>query len=89
MNGLVHNVQPTELELRTRQDGVLRLRLRPDTLFLRDGEEVASGELDRSQMVSVRAGYTVDGHLEVYQVVWGTIVQPAGISPRPKAEPLY
>jgi hypothetical protein len=89
MTGLVRDVQPAFLEVRTRQDGIVRLRLRPDTLFLRDGDEVTAAALERTQPVELRAGYTLDGHLEVYRVVWGSITQPGNPSARPKAEPLY
>lgn len=82
VTGLVRNVQEGWLELRTRQDGTMRMRLRPDTAYVRDGREVGVEGLERQTVVSVRAGYDFSGDLEVYQVSWGGIVQPQGRVPR-------
>jgi hypothetical protein len=72
--GVVRDVQPHSLELRTKQDGTLRLRLRPDTQFVQDGLPVKREDLPPWLRVSVRCGYALDGELEVYQVVWGGIL---------------
>jgi hypothetical protein len=82
VTGVVRDLQTGFLEIKTRQDGTMRFRLRSDTLFVRDGREVAAGEVDRTGPVFVRAGYDLNGELEVFQVSWGAIVQPAIPLPR-------
>lgn len=88
LTGMVRNVQDGTLELRTRLDGTMRFRLRPDTAFLRDGVAVPPSEIVRNQPVFVRAGYDHDGQLEVYQISWGAILQPETLNPRRNVEPL-
>jgi len=83
LTGMVRDMQGGVLELRTKQDGTMKFRLRPDTSFVRDGVEVKLEEIERSSPVYVRAGYDHNGELEVYQVAWGAIVQPLGRLPRP------
>lgn len=83
VTGVVRDLQLTFLEIKTRQDGPMRFRLRADTLFVRDGREVAAAEVDRTGPVFVRAGYDLNGELEVFQVSWGAIVQPQTGLPRP------
>lgn len=83
ITGVVRNLQSNSIELRTRQDGNMRFRLRPDTIFVRDGVRVEAGEVDRTQPVFIRAGYDFNGELEAYQVTWGAIVQPDKHVPRP------
>lgn len=82
LTGLVRSVDGVWLELRTRQEGTMRLRLRPDTAFVNEGQEVGREGLERQTAVSVRAGYDLSGKLEVFQVSWGGIVQPQGRIPR-------
>ncbi len=82
VTGVVRDLQTGFLEIKTRQDGTMRFRLRSDTLFVRDGREVAAGEVDRTGPVFVRGGYDLNGELEVFQVSWGAIVQPAIPLPR-------
>jgi hypothetical protein len=77
LGGVVRELQPESLELRTKQGESHRLRLRPDTAFVKEGLRVTREELTENQRVSVRCGYALDGELEVYQIVWG------GILPRP------
>jgi hypothetical protein len=88
VTGLVRNVQDGALELRTRLDGIMRFRLRPDTTLLSGGIPVSADQLVRNQPVFVRAGYDHDGQLEVYQICWGAILQPETHNPRPSVEPL-
>jgi hypothetical protein len=80
--GLARNVGGGWLELRTRQEGTMRLRLRPDTVFVREGKEVGLAELEGQTAVTVRADHGPSGELEAYQVSWGAIVQPRGRFPR-------
>lgn len=82
VTGVVRQVQEGFLEIKTKQEGVMRFRLRPDTIFLNNGAEVKAGSVDRTQPVSVRAGHDLNGDLEAYQVTWGAIVQPTSPLPR-------
>jgi hypothetical protein len=82
VTGVVRDLQTGYLEIKTRQNGTMRFRLRADTLFVQDGREVPAGEVDRTGPVFVRAGYDLNGELEVFQVSWGAIVQPAIPLPR-------
>lgn len=75
--GVVRDLQTNVLELRTKQDGNLRLRLRPDTQFVQDGLPVTREDLNLQLRVSVRCGYALNGELEVYQIVWGSILPRA------------
>jgi hypothetical protein len=77
--GVVRDLQQASLELRTKQDGVFRLRLRPDTSYVREGIRVGREDLKANLRVSIRCGYTLDGELEAYQIIWG------GILPRTSA----
>ncbi len=77
MGGVVRQLQPERMELRTKQGESHWLRLRPDTAYVQDGVRVGREDLGLNSRVSVRCGYAMDGELEVYQVAWG------GILPRP------
>lgn len=81
--GVARDLQDGWLQLKPRQEESLRFKIRPDTVFLRDGQEVLSEQLPRNQPVSVRGGYTLSGDLELYQVAWGTILQPGAPITRP------
>jgi hypothetical protein len=83
VTGVVRDLQQSFLEIKTRQDGPMRFRLRADTVFVRNGVEVLAADLDRTGPVFVRAGYDLNGELEVFQVSWGAIVQPQTRLPRP------
>lgn len=83
VTGMVRELQANSIEIKTRQEGTMRFRVRPDTSFVRDGVEVGAREVDRTQPVFLRAGYDFNGELEVYQVAWGAIVQPEKRLPRP------
>jgi hypothetical protein len=61
------------ITLRTR-DGEQTLVLRKDTRYLADGSQQDSGALAVNTRVFVRAGQTLDGGVEAYQVMWGEIV---------------
>lgn len=74
LSGLVRDLQQHWLEIRTRQGEVFRLKLRPDTVFSRDGVRVTQTELAPNQRVNVRCGYSLDGELEAYHLVWGDIL---------------
>jgi hypothetical protein len=61
------------LTLRTRA-GETTLALRPDTRYLDDGVRAGPRELHVNTRVFVRAGKTIEGVLEAYQVMWGEIL---------------
>ena len=60
--------------LRTRTETPRRFRLRPDTRFFENGVVSEQTNLSVNQRVFVRAGKSVEGALEVYQVIWGEIL---------------
>ncbi|MCX6608147.1 MAG: hypothetical protein NTV52_31790 [Acidobacteria bacterium] len=60
--------------LRTRTEAARRFRLRPDTRFLENGVVSERANLSVNQRVFVRAGKSVEGALEVYQMIWGGIL---------------
>jgi hypothetical protein len=73
--GLVQELKGTLMTLRTRQEGTLTLRLRPDTKFIASGLAVRREDLQTQMRVFIRGDYSLfDGELEVFQVVWGDIL---------------
>jgi hypothetical protein len=76
-SGLVAQLSPDRLVLRTRGHDEARILLRKDTRFLRDGSPVAASDLAVNTHVFVRAGKTYEGDIEAFQIVWGRIVKPA------------
>lgn len=62
--------------VRTRKDGDKSFALRDDTIFSESGREVEASHLQVHTHVYLRAGQTFDGDLEVYQIIWGDILQP-------------
>jgi len=74
-SGVVFRITPERLVLHTREDGELALELRRDTRFLSDGEIVEPAALKPNVRVFVRAGKDLYGRLEVYQVIWGKILE--------------
>jgi hypothetical protein len=73
ISGVVTSNAGEWLTLRTRE-GEVPLRLRRDTQFFSDGQEVPAEALEVNQRVSVKAGPSLDGDLQAYQVNWGGIV---------------
>jgi hypothetical protein len=61
------------LTLKTRT-GEVRLQLRPDTRYMGDGLRMEPAALPVNTHVFVRAGRTLEGDLEAYQVVWGQML---------------
>ncbi len=74
--GFVREIAPDRLVLRTRTNAVEAFRLRPDTGFATAGLVVEFSALKINTRVFVRAGRTLNGEIEVYQVVWGDILKP-------------
>jgi len=72
-SGMVVRLESRALTLRTRS-GETTLALRPDTRYLDDGVRAGPAELRVNAHVFVRAGKTIEGILEAYQVMWGQIL---------------
>lgn len=79
-SGIVSSRNGASMTLRTRFDGERMIYLRPDTQCLEQGYEVDPADIQPNARVFVRAGRTTNHGIVAYQVIWGTILQPA--SPR-------
>ena len=77
--GVVLRRESAGLVLRTRLNGEKWVLTRRDTLFRNEGLPVDSSSLAPGSMVFVRAGRSLDGQVEAYEVVWGDIVSPSGL----------
>jgi hypothetical protein len=75
---MVLRVDGDGLVLRTRAAGEKWIRMRSDTRFRQDGLLVEAEKLHSSTRVFVRAGPSLDGEVEAYEVVWGEILTPTG-----------
>mgnify|MGYP001242012779 CR=1 FL=1 len=75
-SGNVAEISPDAIMLRARGKGPTRILLRHDTRFLGNGDELSLSDLPVNARVFVRAGKNLDGEIEAYQVVWGTILMP-------------
>ncbi len=88
MGGLVREITAARLVLRTRDQSEQSFRLRPDTVFTRDGLPSQSSAVALNSRVFVRAGKGWDGEMEVYSVTWGAILRserPVAPASRPSA----
>ncbi len=74
--GIIARLSDGSLVLRTRQDGEKIFVRRPDTYYFEDGIAVEPSTLKPNTRVFVRAGHNLDDELEVYQVIWGEILEP-------------
>lgn len=74
--GMVLRLTSRVLTLRTR-NGDTTLTLRPDTRYWDDGVRTDSAALRVNTRVFVRAGRTIEGIVEAYQVMWGQILDVA------------
>jgi hypothetical protein len=72
-SGVVTQYDRATLTLHTRS-GEEVLRLRADTLYSNDGVRIATPENLINRHVFIRAGRSLYGGLEAYQVMWGEIV---------------
>ncbi len=72
--GVVVKAGLDRLVLRTRAAGQQSFLLRPDTRFVADGTLAEPAELKVNTRVFVRCGRTLEGEIEVYQVMWGQIL---------------
>jgi hypothetical protein len=71
--GVVMRLSARSLTLRTRA-GETILALRPDTRYWEDGLGATRADLRVNTHVFVRAGRSLDGVVEAYQVMWGEIL---------------
>jgi hypothetical protein len=72
--GAITEVHSDHLRLRLRGGARQFLRLREDTRFVADGLPVERPELRVNMRVFVRAGRSLEGELEAFQVMWGRIL---------------
>jgi hypothetical protein len=82
--GVVMGLTTRSLTLRTRA-GEATLVLRPDTRYWDDGLGATRADLRVNTHVFVRAGQSLDGVVEAYQVMWGEILDVSS-SPSQQAE---
>lgn len=73
--GIVTAVAAGRLYLRTRNQGRQVLLLREDTQFRGDGLPCEPEALRVNMHVFVRAGRSLEGELEAFQIVWGRILR--------------
>ncbi len=74
--GIVLRLAADRMVLRTRSDGERSLVLRRDTRYKEEGRRVEASALAPATRVFIRAGKSLDGQLEAYEVVWGQILEP-------------
>jgi hypothetical protein len=73
VSGLVMRLESNALWIKTRE-GQQVVFLRPDTRYLDSGVRVDRTSLPLNERIYVRAGRDIDGEIEAYQVVWGSIL---------------
>lgn len=74
--GVVARLNTQSLVLRTRE-GEQTLLIRHDTSYVDNGDTVEAAQLRPNMRVFVRAGKNLYEQVEAYQVIWGSILQPA------------
>jgi hypothetical protein len=74
--GVVSRFSGQSLVLRTRT-GEQTLLIRRDTRYVDNGDTVEAAELRPNMRVFVRAGKNLYEQVEAYQVIWGSILEPA------------
>jgi hypothetical protein len=74
--GVVAKLTGQSLVLRTRT-GEQTLLIRRDTRYVDNGDTVEAAELRPNMRVFVRAGRNLYEQVEAYQVIWGSILDPA------------
>jgi hypothetical protein len=72
--GLVVRQDNLLLVVKTRK-GDVTLRKRSDTRYLAEGQKAGAAGVSINTRVFLRAGRNLDGELEVYQVIWGTMMK--------------
>jgi hypothetical protein len=71
--GIVSELSEETLVLRTRAAGHKTIVLRRDTRFLEDGVVSEWARLRRNTRVTIRAGRSLEGNIEAYQIIWGAV----------------
>jgi hypothetical protein len=74
--GVVSRLSGQSLVLRTRT-GEQTLLIRHDTRYVDNGDTVEATDLRPNMRVFVRAGKNLYEQVEAYQVIWGSILDPA------------
>jgi hypothetical protein len=74
--GVVARLNGDSLVLRTR-DGEQTLLIRHDTRYVDNGDTVEAAQLRPNMRVFIRAGRNLYEQVEAYQVIWGSILEPA------------
>ena len=74
--GVVARLNSQSLVLRTRE-GEQTLLIRHDTRYVANGDTVEPARLQPNMRVFVRAGRNLYEQVEAYQVIWGSILDPA------------
>jgi hypothetical protein len=77
--GIVLEIVGERMVLRTRFDGEKIIYLRPDTRCLQEGSEVDAATIRPNTRVFIEAGKDANHDLEAFRVVWGAILEPAGL----------
>ncbi|MCU1258237.1 MAG: hypothetical protein JWO80_1122 [Bryobacterales bacterium] len=77
--GVIKELSDQRMVLRTKLDGDKIIYLRPDTRCVEQGSAVDPSALRPNTLVSVEGGKDMNDELEAYQVVWGRILEPAGL----------
>jgi hypothetical protein len=75
-SGVVSRLNSQSLVLRTRA-GEQTLLIRRDTRYVDNGDTVEAAQLRPNMRVFVRAGRNLYEQVEAYQVIWGSILDPA------------
>lgn len=73
--GVVSRLNSQSMVLRTRV-GEQTLLIRKDTHYVDNGDTVEAAELRPNMRVFIRAGKNLYEQVEVYQVIWGNILEP-------------
>jgi hypothetical protein len=77
--GIVIELKGEKMVLRTRLDGDKTIYLGADTRCLNGGLEVEPAAIRANIRVFVQAGRNINNELEALQIVWGPILEPAGL----------
>ena len=74
--GVVLRLNGDRLVLRMRSGEHKIIVLRPDTVYLDEGQTVEPSSLGLTTRVFIRAGRNLDNKVEAFQVIWGDILEP-------------
>ncbi|HUP05264.1 MAG TPA: hypothetical protein VMU19_14805 [Bryobacteraceae bacterium] len=74
--GVVSQLTPARVVLHMRNGADQPIVLLKETRYMNDGANVDAAALQMNMHVFVRAGKSLYGDVEAYQVMWGQILQP-------------